>query len=126
MAYDDEPIHTARPRLSDDHAHMVHLSSIDRQIDGAIAAIARLEARKQALLALGDDEYEDGAALRFDRLIQGKQYSYMALKCEGFWYVTGPTQSGRARTWSELVDFIMSGNMPEVWLVNEYVRVGAA
>jgi hypothetical protein len=64
--------------------------------------------------------------VRFDRLIQGKQYSYMALKCEGFWYVTGPTQSGRARTWSELVDFIMSGNMPEVWLVNEYVRVGAA
>lgn len=121
MSYEDlqRRVRTPNPTIDP-------LTRIDRQIDGAAAAIVRLEARRRALLALGDDDYEEGAALRFDRIIRDTRYSYLAIKAGGYWHCTGRVESGRARTWGELVEFIMSGGEPEIWLVSEYTRVGAA
>lgn len=113
-------------RLATPRSIIDPLDVIERQINGAAAAIARLEARRQTLLAFGEDDYEEGAALRFDRMVNGVKYSYLAIKSGGYWHCTGRTESGRARTWSELVEFITNGGIPEVWMVSEYVKVGAA
>lgn len=69
-------------------------------------------ARKEALIeAYGQDVYEDGAVLIFEKGFPGSRtnYTYVALKANGSWWLTGATHGGEhGRTWMELIVWLVS------------------
>jgi hypothetical protein len=84
------------------------------------AELARIDAR---LEAYGDDIYEIGSVLVWDKTFVGlpdKVYSYAALRTALGWYVTGRTAS-TGMTWDALVDFIIDDavTVPTLYCVTE-------
>lgn len=84
------------------------------------AELARIEAR---LEAYGDDIYETGSILVWDKTFVGspdKVYSYVALRTALGWFVTGRTAS-TGMTWDALVDFIIDDAVavPTLYCVTE-------
>lgn len=53
------------------------------------------------------DNWEDEATISFSKIFKGrdKRYTYVALKADGLWYLTGRTTGGL--TYGQLVDFIL-------------------
>lgn len=67
----------------------------------------------------GEDDFEDGAVLVFDKVMGNQTYKYAAIKAVGLWYTTGP-KSPKAYTWDELVSWFSEGTpVFEVWYVSE-------
>jgi len=86
-------------------------------------AIERAMSKLEVLEQFGDDEYEEGAVIRFDYQFAegGKMYAYAAIKCAGLWYSTGP-KAPKAYTWEQLIDFwAQAKNTIEIWYVSEYM-----
>lgn len=95
--------------------------------------IVRLDAEREEIAARldllhkwGDDVYEDGAVIRFDKTLghANQSYSYTAIKCNGNWYTSGPVRGGTPRTWQELVTWLASGvPCDTIWMVTDYIEV---
>lgn len=85
----------------------------EKQIERYSEQLAQLD-------RFGEDDFEDGDVLRFDKKFhqRGQVYSYAAIKANGLWYTTGPN-SPKAYTWDELVQFLPD----EVWYVTEYEKL---
>lgn len=75
----------------------------------------------------GEDVYEDGAVIRFDKTLghENRTFSYCAIKCpNGLWYTSGPVRGGTPYTWGELIGWLASGvPCEEIWLVTDYIEV---
>jgi hypothetical protein len=67
------------------------------QVELALAKLAELS-------AYGEDNFEEGAVIRFTYIFRphGTEYSYAAIKCNNLWYTTGP-RAPKAYTWEDLV-----------------------
>jgi hypothetical protein len=98
---------------------MTTITSLQAQID-------RLQSQIEQLSRFGDDVYDPGAVLVFDKTftrsnlagykVDGttKPYNYAVIKAgDGYWYLTGKQSMGK--TWSELVEFLSEG-VDEVYL----------
>lgn len=75
---------------------------------------------------IGDDTYEDGAVISFDKThdSNGFTYTYIALKTPAGWYVTGAGAGGVAHPWERIVEFMQNRSTVEhVWLVTDYICV---
>jgi hypothetical protein len=69
-------------------------------------------ARKEAMVAdYGEDEYDDGQVIKFQKRFGDKTYTYAALKAHGGWYVTGETARS-IRKWEDLVLYLVGGDHP--------------
>jgi hypothetical protein len=90
------------------------------------AQIARLQGQIERLSRFGEDVYELGSVLVFDKTFPKtnssgykaggttRPYNYAAIKAgDGYWYMTGREVNGK--TWSMLVEF-MSEGVDEVYL----------
>jgi hypothetical protein len=88
--------------------------------------IEQAQAIRDRLARYGEDVYEDGAVLRFDKQFTpiGKTYSYAVIKAGGLWHKTGRQE--RPITWTQLCEFWASAPIPvdEIWHVVEYERHG--
>ena len=83
------------------------VAAINQEID-------RLARKRAQLEYLGQDEYEDGEVLAFDKTFGGTQiYSYAAIKAAGLWYLTGRTSHGIS--WEELCEFLSDGVEQVYW-----------
>ena len=89
---------------------------ITRLADRRVAEeVARRQVDKLADLKLqminkfGDDEYDDGTVVRFQKKFtaDGHAYMYAAIKAAGKWYLTGKEQGGL--TWEQFVMFLVGG-----------------
>lgn len=96
-------------------------------INRANRDIERAEKRLAAIEAFGDDDYEDETVLLFYKKFvnSGRKYTYCALKVAGYWFLTGPQQSGLKYNWGALIDFVVKSadEEYEVWQVSNWVRV---
>ena len=113
-----------------------HVIDLERTVKSAERRIERDEAeirRYGKLLAmieeLGEDEYEDGNVLffqkRYDKHDDGL-YDFVALKVTGYWYLSGARYQASPYTWAALVKFMLIDNYYEdvmVFRVNEWERV---
>jgi hypothetical protein len=84
---------------------MVHVTSTDRMDRSEAEALAATAARRIAQLDAIEKRYgndlDDGAVIRFRRVIGPREYSYAAIRGGGHWYITG-NRSPQHLTWSEL------------------------
>lgn len=104
-----------------ERAMHLRLSRIDSERE-------EISTRLDLIHKFGTDEYEEGAVIRFDKVLghDNHSYSYCAIKCGGNWYTSGPVRGGTPRTWDDLIGWLASG-VPcmEIWLVTDYVEVTA-
>jgi hypothetical protein len=86
----------------------------------------RLAELKLAMVdRFGDDEYDDGTVVRFQKKFtaDGHPYLYAAIKAGGKWYLTGKEQSGL--TWGQFVLFLVGGEcMVTTWNVEFLTNKG--
>lgn len=106
-----------------DRTSHIQLDSLRRQRERLDAHIAKLEAIR---LQYGDDEFEVGSVLVFDKTFRNgtrRTYSYAALKTSAGWYLTGRI-GNRPLPWSELVDEIICDavELPVLYRVTEMVE----
>lgn len=66
-----------------------------------------LEAARRVEMAhaYGADPYADGTIIEFDKVHNGKSYTYVATRAAGRWYLT--SSKGNVKTWSELVEWLV-------------------
>jgi hypothetical protein len=99
----------------------------EEEIAKAERNIARAEARIEKLERFPQtDEFEEETVILFYKKFHpgGIKYTYTALKVNGEWFTSGPTQAGVGRRWVDLVDFIATGPLePEVWIVKVWERL---
>jgi hypothetical protein len=71
---------------------------------------AEVEKRLKLIEAYGDDNFPEGAVIRFKKQFRpdSTAYSYAAIKANGQWYTSGP-KSTRAYSWLELVAWLVAG-----------------
>jgi hypothetical protein len=71
---------------------------------------AEVEKRLQLIEAYGEDNFPEGAVIRFKKQFRpdSTAYSYAAIKANGQWYTSGP-KSTRAYSWLELVAWLVAG-----------------
>lgn len=99
-----------RQRFEDQRA----ADPVARDIAVTLAGRARQQeyaVRLKLAGAFGDDDFADGAVLRFRRQWSPgttREYTYAAVKAAGRWYTT----DGSARAWHELVAWMVSGESP--------------
>lgn len=84
----------------------VRVGDVDR-ISNIERRIQELEAEKERLLALPQDDFDNGAVITFTKhySYSNKSYIYAAIKSNGRWYTTGP-KSPKAYTWYELLSWL--------------------
>lgn len=74
------------------------------------ATIERATQQLALIETFGEDEYEDGSVLVFDkRLDNGRTYSYAVIRTNGRWYTTGPRMGNTPLTWEQLRDWMAGG-----------------
>lgn len=87
--------------------------------------LRRVEAELERAEAYGEDDYPDETVLlfryRFHHATADDTYAYVALKKGRSWWLTGERHS--RRSWTELVEFWLAGEVTELWVVSEYERV---
>lgn len=83
--------------------------------------------RGKVLEGYGEDIYEIGTCIRFDKVLRNVSrtaptaYAYAALKCpDGYWYTTGPRSNNKPMTWEELTTWL-AGHTPceQIWVYTE-------
>ena len=85
-----------------------------------------MQERRRRIEQFGDDEWEEGACLRFEKQFTpgGKIYGYVAVKQNGWWYTSGQSAEYK-RNWTNLIEFITRdegagpGPVNGVWVVSE-------
>lgn len=101
-------------------------SIMQRRLDWALAEAERVAAKLAVLEQFGDDEYEEGCVLRFNKTFRpgGTDYAYAMIKCNGLWYSTGP-RAPKGFTWEAMINWLTEGPVAtyEIWMVSEYTRV---
>jgi len=101
-------------------------TSLQAQMEFALSTAARLAARLEATKRFGDDDWEEGTVIRFDKVFTygGKTYAYAMLKAGGLWYSTGP-RAPKAFTWEEMIAWLLEGPhaTTEMWVVSEYTNI---
>jgi hypothetical protein len=108
------------------------ISFLERRIAELQSERDRLETEIDKLIELGDDVYPDDSVLLFRKHYapprmnrQGRpihsNYTYVALKAGGFWWLTGSAGAQR-KTWDELVRFL-TNNVTELWEAREWVKI---
>jgi hypothetical protein len=89
---------------------------------------AEVEKRLKLIEAYGEDNFPEGAVIRFKKQFRpdSTAYSYAAIKVNGQWYTSGP-KSTRAYSWLELVAWLVAGvpvtNIEKMIPANEEGRV---
>lgn len=106
-----------------DRTSHIQLESLRRQRERLDAQIAQVEAVR---LTYGDDEFEVGSILAFDKTFRTgnrRTYSYVALKTPIGWYLTGRI-GNRPLPWPELIDEIVldAAELPVLYRVTEMVQ----
>lgn len=100
-------------------------SALDKRVRRLEKELETVQRLLEARASYGEDRFYDGAVLVFDRVFDRTTYHYAAVRAKGLWYVTGPTSSGKARTWDELTEWLASGTPAELFEVTEAVEVTA-
>ncbi len=88
--------------------------------------LEEVEAKLDLAHGFGDDEYEEHAVIRFDKTLgyTHATYAYAAIKCKGYWYISGPVGGGKAFTWEELIAWLLGGTPTrELWRVDTYIEI---
>lgn len=92
--------------------------NVDRDVEAALhkkLVDKRVEAKLKLVEALGDDTYENGSVVRFDKKLtkDGILYNYAAIKAgNGRWYLTGAATALGGFTWEEFVLWLVRGDFP--------------
>lgn len=120
---DPGPFTLTKDTTMTDRTSHIQLDSLRRQRERLDAHIAKLEAIR---LQYGDDEFEVGSVLVFDKTFRTgnrRTYSYAALKTPVGWYLTGRI-GNRPLPWAELVDEIIldAAELPVLYRVTEMVE----
>lgn len=104
---------TAMPQFTD--APAGSLARLEAQRQATLDHAADLALRIQEIKRYGEDDYEDGNVILFERQFQpgGRVYSYAAIKSEGLWYTTGP-RSPKGFRWDELAAWWAEAPTPVV------------
>ena len=108
-----------------DTRYSVRLNAIELQMSALAAEQARLLA---AAAHFGNDVYEDGNILTWEKCFDGSErsYAYAAIKAAGRWYVTGSVAPRDGMLWGALVDFMVKGcggNYPDIYVVETITEV---
>jgi hypothetical protein len=89
-------------------AYSLDDKEMDRDAAEALAATAaRALARLDAIEKRYGNDLDDGAVIRFRRIIRMREYHYAAIRAGGYWYVTGE-RSPQRETWAGLVRWLDS------------------
>lgn len=106
------------------HTNQGEEMDIEARLKGLYSQIDQLEERAAAIRRFGEDIYDDGDVITFDKQFypDGMAYSYAAIRSNGLWYTTGP-KSPKGYTWVELVNWLTDGPVPELWRVLEEERI---
>lgn len=109
-------------------------NALDLREERLRGELDELHAFKKAIAYYGDDDFEEGAVLRFDKVLDRSNpnataYQYCAMKCvNGYWYTTGPV-NGRGNspwTWDELTTWMAKGfPVTQVWVFTEMTPLEA-
>jgi hypothetical protein len=91
--------------------------SADAKLANILAARkAEVELEKKLALVeqYGEDTFENGTILRFNKLFRkgGLAYEFAILKAAGSWYATGAINGWERGTWDGLVLSLVSGEYP--------------
>jgi hypothetical protein len=92
------------------------VNSIEREMD-------RLRRQRDRLEYLGEDNFEEGAVIQFDKKFQNGQteYSYVAVKAAGLWWLSGRETYGMS--WESLCEMYLSRGVDKVWVVKEFEEI---
>jgi hypothetical protein len=96
------------------------MDRLDRKINAVENELVALLERKERITEIGEDVYENESVLMWNRKFTGsrKAYTYIAVKADDVWYVTGSRQPNRSYTWDDLVEEHLV-NTESVWVVTE-------
>ena len=95
---------------------------LEQQAMKALEALAKLQEMQEQF---GDnDDYPDGTVLRWDQTYQknNRKYSFVAIKCAGFWYTSGIFQNHRM-TFDELIEKHLQHNVDGVFYCTEWTAI---
>jgi len=83
--------------------------------------IARLERRLELLKTFPeDDPFDDGDVIQFTRRLGNTNYSYVGLRHNSRWYLTGKLNK-TPKSWGDLVKMLTDGNLvSKVWFVYQW------
>lgn len=104
---------------------------LDYEEEGTVSKRTALEGQLDRILTeidkltiIGDDVYEDDTVLliKYRHTPSSDEYSYVALKVGGRWYVTGYQNEG-PRSWDRLIEFFHHGEITEMWQVTEWSQL---
>lgn len=112
------------------------IESIEREIERAERRLDRLAQRREFAEALGEDsDYEEGTILCWEqefvdmtavdrdrgRFAPGKRYSYVAIKANGWWYVSGRS-APISQNWASMIQQLQKA-VDGVWIVTQVERI---
>jgi hypothetical protein len=72
----------------------------------------RLEEEIAVLDRFGNDDFEEGAVITFDKQFHGpdsKTWTYAGVKVGNLWYLTGSGRHPNCFSWDDLVRFLSEG-----------------
>lgn len=100
-------------------------ASYERRISMHTNAVMEAERKLALYKQFGEDVYENGEVFSFQKRFGGGSniYDYVVVKVHDEWYISGPREGGRSKTWIQLLAFIVEGNTLEdiqVYRVSEW------
>ncbi|HOY82660.1 MAG TPA: hypothetical protein PLB92_11030 [Rhodoglobus sp.] len=109
---------TTQGKKDTDMAHDT-LSSIRARAAAARAEASRLEATARELEYWGDeDPLSDGNVITWVEDLRGSKYTYVAVRCDGRYYITGAIST--SYRWEDLVAHHLRKSVGNVWRVTQY------
>lgn len=112
------------PRVRSERTMNDETAEVDRRVADELRRrrVEQETARRLEMLdEYGADEFPGGAVVKFSKAYGARPgsrervtYTYVALKIDGSWYLTGREHGGRRLTWDEFVGWLLGGADPVV------------